>query len=190
MFDSQGASVQQPESGNSQCAAQSPDVSHRRRCGNSKPHLKRAREAAVRYTTSFIVRGTAVLHPGHDPAAGDQRHQSARLLANQTVTPQMRLPRTALWGRGPSFLGGFKRHARPQTKVGRTSETFWTTEFARAREIKPRLDDWKRELALFTLVQRERCYPTTYLDGNETAQPGCWTRSTAGYWSQGLAFAG
>lgn len=43
-------------------------------------------------------------------------------------------------------------------------------EFARAREIKPRLDDWKRELALFTLVQRERYYPTTYLDGNETAQ--------------------
>lgn len=35
-------------------------------------------------------------------------------------------------------------------------------EFARAREIKPRLDDWKRELALFTLVQRERYYPTTY----------------------------
>lgn len=104
--------------------------------------------------------------------------------------PRCGCPARLFGGAGLVFLGGFKRHARPQTKVGRTSETFWTTEFARAREIKPRLDDWKRELALFTLVQRERYYPTTYLDGNETAQPGCWTRSTAGYWSQGLVLAG
>lgn len=71
---------------------------------NSEPHLKRAREAGVRYTTYFSVRGTAVLHSGHDPAAGGHRHQSVWFLANQTVTPQMLLPHIALRGYVPSFF--------------------------------------------------------------------------------------
>lgn len=126
MFDSQEASVQQPERGNSQYAAQSPDVFLFRHCENSEPHLKRAREAGVRYTTFFSVRGTAVLHSDHDPAAGGHRRQSVRFLANQTVTPQMHLAQTAIYGDTCRVLEGvgFKQHVEHKSRWVRMSESF------------------------------------------------------------------
>lgn len=102
-----------------------------------------------------------LLLSGSDLAGGGHRHQSVWFLAIQTVTPQMRLPHTALCGYVPSFLGGFKQHVEHKPRWVRMWECF-RIESAGAPEIKPSFDEWRRELDSFAKEPNKFCHPTIY----------------------------